>query len=193
MRPLKKFNLFLQCILCIFLLCSCQDEILSREYLGILSDKTEEKLSSNSTVELKNYDTFIFTTSEKTELKSETIMLIEFYFYSDISTKVTLHFLWEYKTTIFNIKHTADFGKIEFISSGTGEKSPQMISYELEEKDYFVIKNNKTQKLILEISCETELNSFVSLPDIMTLVDDDENSLEDEWDKETEEEIHNEK
>lgn len=104
MRPLKKLNLFLQSIFCIFLLCSCQDQILSKEYVGILSDKTEDQLSTGSNVELKGYEKFIFTTSEKAELKSETIMLIEFNFYSDISTNVTIHFLWEYTTTIFNIK-----------------------------------------------------------------------------------------
>lgn len=189
MRPLKKLNLFLQSIFCIFLLCSCQDQILSKEYVGVLSDKTEDQLSTGSNVELKGYEKFIFTTSEKAELKSETIMLIEFNFYSDISTNVSIHFLWEYTTTIFNIKHTADFGKIEFLSSGSGVKNPQMLSYELEEKDYFVIKNNKVQKLILEISYEGTLNCFVNVPDIMTLVDDDENSLEDEWDKEVEEEL----
>ena len=181
---LKLFNIFIT--ICLLLtLSSCGDSFLSVVYKGYLSDGTELNLSSGQNVELNEYTKFKYTTAENAEIKSETIIEFDFKFYSDSIEEISLLFSWEYTTTIFNIKHSKALGQITFRSNGDIQ-SPQDLSLELPEENYFVIKNNKTQYLTIEVEAPSGFLCFIDVPEIFSMIDDDEKALEDEFDKEFE-------
>ena len=182
---LKLFNIFIIIIL-LLTLCSCGDNVLSMSYKGYLSNGDEQPLSGGQNIVLDEYEKFVYSTTENAELKSETLISFDFNFYSESQEEVTVTLKWEYTTTIFNIKHIRDLGSITFVSSGD-VKAPQAISIELEEEDYFVVKNNNIQQLIVEVDAPSGFLCFIDIPEIFTLTDDDEKALEDEFDKEFDE------
>ena len=181
----KLLNIFILIIL-LLTLCSCGNNVLSMSYKGYLANGDEQPLSGGQNIILDEYKKFVYETTENAELKSETLISFDFNFYSESQEEVTVVLKWEYTTTMFNIKHTRDLGSLTFVSSGD-VKTPQAISIELEENDYFVVKNNNIQHLVIEVDSPSGFLCFIDIPEIFTLTDDDEKALEDEFDKELDE------
>ena len=184
-QKIKLILLSLMAVVLLFTLTSCEDDILTKIYTGYLPEG-EKTLNAGGQVELDEFKSFKFVSNEEKEIQSETITIIEFYFYSEDAQTVTLTFKWQYYTSIFNVEHTTELGNVTFTSSDKINE-PILVSFELEEDNYFVIKNNKTQYLIIDVSAPEGFKCFMKVPDIFLLTEDDESKLEDEFDEEIEE------
>ena len=171
-------------VLLVFTLTSCEENILKSQYIGYLADE-EVPMGSGMDVTLDEYKSFKFTTNDEKNIESETVTMIEFNFYSEDEQSITISFKWTYYTSIFNIEHTSELGSITFITSGEVTK-PILVSFELDPDNYFVIKNNKTQYLIVDIDAPEGFKCFMRIPEILLLTEDDESKLEDEFDEEPE-------
>ncbi|MBQ7277357.1 MAG: hypothetical protein IJS58_08955 [Bacilli bacterium] len=183
-QKIKIIILSILSVVFIFTLTSCEENILKSQYTGYLAEE-EVPMSYGMDVTLDEYKSFRFTTSEDAKIESETIFLIEFYFYTEDIQNITLSFKWMYYTTFFNIERTVELGGMTFITSGEVNK-PTLVSLELNPDNYFVIKNNKTQYLIIDIEAPEGFKCFMQMPDIYLVTDDDESKLEDEFDEEPE-------
>lgn len=183
-QKIKIIILSILSVVFIFTLTSCEENILKSQYTGYLADE-EVPMGSSMPVTLDEYKSFKFTTNDEKDIQSETVTLIEFDFYTEDSQTITLSFKWIYYTSIFNIEHTSELGNITFTTSGEVNK-PILVSYELDPDNYFVIKNNKTQYLVVEVDSPEKFKCFMRMPEILLLTEDDESKLEDEFDEEPE-------
>ena len=164
-------------------LSSCTSELLSNDYVGILDDGTEVKLSSGS-IQLDKYQKYIFSTTSE-EIEGETISCIDFNFYSDETQEITFVFAWKYETTLYGTEVTKELGEYK---ATVYANTTNQISYEIPEDLFFTIKNNKpNQKLIIDVTSEEAFNNFLDKPEVLTLGDNSSEALADELDKNLEE------
>ena len=165
-----KTLLCLLSILVVLFTTSCVNGLLkSNYYLGI--NGMEILVDTNKEIKPDRYNYFKYMTIDE-DVKGETIMAIEFNLYSNIYTNVNIRIRWLYygmlETEIDKDLYKAD----HHVSIGQN-----FFSFELDEKGYYKIRNNKTQYLyvyVYPLDRNIDFKWYMDVPHIFSMKDSDE-------------------